>query len=656
MEQFKIKIFPENKEITDVSDENLLYTLISNGVNIYASCGGNGTCGKCKIKILSGKYLSEKTSYLTEEEIKQNIVLACKTKIESDVEIELLKTSQVSGMKILADETMENSISKYSETRFDNIEEIIKKNSWLYSPIVKLKNIKVSQPSLDNPISDLDRVLQTVSVKEKVVLNDLNLIRLLPKILRDNNWELNVVVENLNEQKHILDFVKDDVKTIYGIAVDLGTTTVVCSLIDLVNNKTLCSKTALNQQISFGDDIITRIIYSEKVDGLEMLNQKIIYTVNNLITEIISEIKILLKDVYVIIFSGNTTMTHFLYKVPAENIRREPYVPVITNFPVIKAKELDLIINPSGIVYTLPNVASYVGGDIVAGVVSCGIDDNNEISVLLDLGTNGEIVVGNKEFLVCAACSAGPAFEGVGIKCGMRATSGAIEDIKIFGDKIEFKIIDDIEPLGICGSGLIDIPAELLKNGVIDRSGKFVKEIEVGNKSQKLFQRIRENVDGEKEFVIVYKDETKNISHDIVITESDIMNILRSKGAIFHGLHTMLKYLELDFSDIKKIYISGGFGSYLDITKAKMLGLLPDIEDEKFVISGNTSLLGAKLFLLSEEARKKVNLVSKKMTYLDLSSQPFYMNEYSASLFMPHTDLNLFPNIGRIINTRDKEK
>jgi uncharacterized 2Fe-2S/4Fe-4S cluster protein (DUF4445 family) len=368
-----------------------------------------------------------------------------------------------------------------------------------------------------------------------------------------------------------------------------------------------------------------------------------------LISKLISDAKILLKDVYVIVFSGNTTMTHFLYNIPAANIRREPYVPVMTKFPIVKSEELNLMINPKGIVYTFPCVASYVGGDIVSGVISCGIDMKEEISALIDLGTNGEIVIGNKEFLVCAACSAGPAFEGVGIKCGMRAISGAIEDIKIFGDKIEFSVVDNVEPIGICGSGLIGIPAELLKNGLIDRAGKFVKMFDDKKFNKNLFQRVRENNDGEKEFVLVYKDENEKIPYDIVITENDILNIIRSKGAIFHGLHTMLKYLNLDFNDISKVYISGGFGSYLDINNAKVLGLLPDIENEKFVVSGNTSLLGAKLFLLCEEVRKKVSVVSEKMTYLDLSSQPFYMNEYSSSLFMPHTDLNLFPNISKII-------
>jgi uncharacterized 2Fe-2S/4Fe-4S cluster protein (DUF4445 family) len=647
MKTFRIKIFPEGNVIHHFSEDNLLHTLISNGINIYASCGGVGSCGKCKIKIVSGKYLLESTGLLTEEEKKQNIVLACRTKLFSDAEIEILPISKILNMKILSDEVGAN-ISKYSGTKFDNVAKIIKNFSWEYRPFIKLEKIKVPIPTLENPASDVDRLIQTIAKLDEtknVVLNDLSLVRVLPKILRENNSELNVVLAEYDDKKYILDFVDTSDKPLYGLAVDLGTTTVVVSLLDLCKNKVLCTKTSLNQQISFGDDIITRIIYSEKENGLEMLNQKIVYTINNLITETVSETKILLKDVYAIIFSGNTTMTHFLYSIPASNIRKEPYVPAITKYPLVKPKELNLMLNPKGIVYTFPNVASYIGGDIVSGVISCGIDTEDKISVLIDLGTNGEIVFGNKEFLVCAACSAGPAFEGVGIKCGMRATSGAIESIRIFDEKIEIDVIDNIEPVGICGSGLIDIPSELLKNGVIDRSGKFVKNI----RSKFLSSRIRENVDGEKEFVIVFKDEDKKIGNDIVITESDIMNILRSKGAIFHGLHTVLKYLNLSFGDISKIYISGGFGSCLDIIKAKILGLLPDIENEKFVVSGNTSLLGAKLFLLTDGFRKKVDFVLQKMTYLDLSSDTFYMNEYSSSLFMPHTDLNLFPNIGKII-------
>ncbi len=647
MKTFKIKIMPQEKEILYVNGENLLYTLVSNGINIYASCGGDGVCGKCKVKILKGKYLTPFSEHISEEERKQNITLACLTKIESDVEIEILENSKVDNIKILDNRKLNNTVSSCCDIEFSrDIDKIITTNLWSYEPVVKTVSVELKEPSLDNPISDIDRLLDVF--EKNVVLNDLDLIRYLPVKMREFYWKMYLVLAEQNQYFQIIDILKleESSKLIYGLAVDVGTTTVVVSLVSLNEKKVLLSKTSLNQQASFGDDVITRIINSQKPSGLKFLHQKIIFTINNIINSIISETKISVEQIYSIVFSGNTVMKHFLYNISPINIRREPYVPVITKMPVIKAKDLNLITNSRAVVYSIADVASYVGGDIVSGVVSCGIDTKDELCVLLDLGTNGEIVVGNKEFLVCASCSAGPAFEGTGIKCGMRATSGAIEDIEIVGDKIEYKTIGNMPAVGICGSGLIAILPELFQSGIIDRSGKFVKLDEKFQKS--LYNRIRINESEEKEFVIVEKKFSTN-QKDIVITESDIANILRSKGAIFHGLHSLLKNLNLEFKDISKIYICGGFGSFVNIKKAKVLGLLPDVEDEKFIVAGNTSLLGAQLFLLSKEVRDKVEQVAKKMAYIDLSSQPFYMNEYTSSLFMPHTDLNLFPNISRII-------
>ena len=633
----KLKILPYNKEIAAEKNKSLLQTLISAGVNIYASCGGRGTCGKCKIKILSGEYTTETSQFISEKEKQQGVVLACKTFPVSDIVVELF--SQLD----LIDEIQKHS---FLQNQFfkKNLKEEIEKN-FSISPLIKLCHLTLPKPSIDDNIADVDRIINYISQNERmnVLVDNLKLMFELPEMLRNNNWNVDTVINEKfcgNEENPIFNIscVSPKIDKLYAIAVDIGTTTVVVSLIDILNLEILGVYSMLNQQMVYGSDVITRIIHSENEGGLKELNQKIIYTINELIDLATKNANVQLKDIYAAVVSGNTTMIHFFLNLPAKYIRREPYIPVVNKICDIDATEVGLMMNPQGKVYCLPLVASYIGGDIVGGVVACGIDESEDLSVLLDLGTNGEIVVGNKDFLVSAACSCGPAFEGIGIACGMVATVGAIEDIEIKDNEVKYKVIGDTKPIGICGSGLIDIPAELYKAGIIDRAGKFIKD----NKNFK--DRIRENDNGELEFVIVEKKFTAN-NQDIVITESDIDNILRSKGAIFHGLFTLLKYLSLSLKDIKKIYVSGGFGSFIDIKKAQVLGLFPDIEQDKFIISGNTSLLGAILFLLSAQVRKRVYKVQQKMTYVDLSSLPIYMNEYTSTLFIPHTDLSLFPNI-----------
>jgi uncharacterized 2Fe-2S/4Fe-4S cluster protein (DUF4445 family) len=636
-EYVNIRILPYNKEILVEKDKNLLQTLISAGVNIYASCGGRETCGKCKIKILFGEYTTEQSQFISDEEKKQNIVLACKTFPKSDLSIELLNQLDV------IEEIQKHSFLQYEFFK-ENLKEEIEKN-FVVSPLIKLCQLDLPKPSIEDNTADVDRITNYISQKEKinVIFDNFKLASNLPDMLRKNAWDVDCLISEkfcVNEENPVynITYISPKIDKLYAIAVDIGTTTVVVALVDILNLKILGVYSTLNQQIVYGSDVITRIIHSEQNNGLKELNQKVVYTINELIYIATKNAEVQLKDVYTAVVSGNTTMTHFFLNLPAKYIRREPYIPVVNKILPIDASQVGLMINPQGKVYCLPLVASYVGGDIVGGVVACGIDESDDLCVLLDLGTNGEIVVGNKDFLVSSACSCGPAFEGIGITSGMVATFGAIEDIEIKDTEVKYKVIGDTKPVGICGSGLIDIPDELYKAGIIDRAGKFIKD-------NKIFKnRIRENDNGELEFVIVEKKFTAN-KQDIVITESDIENILRSKGAIFHGLYTLIKYLGLNLADIKKIYVSGGFGSFIDIKKAQVLGLFPDIEQEKFVISGNTSLLGAILFLLSSEARERIYKVQQKMTYVDLSSLPMYMNEYTSSLFIPHTDLSLFPNI-----------
>ncbi|MEJ2726571.1 MAG: ASKHA domain-containing protein [Deltaproteobacteria bacterium] len=341
------------------------------------------------------------------------------------------------------------------------------------------------------------------------------------------------------------------------------------------------------------------------------------------------------EDIIAIVAAGNTTMSHFLLALTPCTIRLEPYVPTADVYPQILAEDIGIHVHPRGILETIPSVASYVGGDIVAGVVACGISDRPEIQGLIDIGTNGEIAIGNNEWLVCCSASAGPSFEGGGTRCGMRATKGAIEKVEIQNGEVRYQTIGRAKPLGICGSGLIDSIYELVKNGIIGSDGKFDRD----RKDPRLtFQ------DDIPQYVIARAEET-GTGEPIVFTESDIGNLMKSKGSVFAAIKSLLGYIELSFDQLKTFYVAGGFGNYLNIPKAIAIGLLPDIPVDRIRFIGNSSLTGARLALISEEAFEKCINVSRSMTNIELSNYQPYMDEYIASLFLPHTDRKLFPSV-----------
>ena len=631
---YKLTILPEKIQTEISEDTNLLTAILKAGIFIRSTCGGHGTCGTCKVKIRKGDYLTKQTHWISEEEKKNGYVLACQTKIKSDLEIEIPRETRIEKIQAVGEE-----IFTFTEKIYKSPEEKV----YPLSPLAEKIFLKLPKPTLEDNIPDFERIKREITKNKKIdeLKIDLPILRSIPNFIRQVNWNLTASIVELNNETEIIQLEPGDKSNeVYGLALDIGTTTVVIYLVDLNSGSVLSAKATYNKQISFGDDIISRIIYAEE-KGLKKLNQAICDTINFLIDSIVNENKISNDKILAIQAAGNTTMIHLFLGIPPEFIRKEPYVPV-TNFPqTVKASELGININPRGIVSCIPGVASYIGGDITAGVLASGIDNSKDVSLLVDLGTNGEIVLGNREWLVSASCSAGPAFEGVGIKCGIRATDGAIQRIKIEDEKIEYSTISDKKPKGICGSGLIDIPAELLKKGIIDRAGKFI----LNKKNSELYgKRLRKNTDNEYEFVIVKKEET-DTGKDIVLTEPDISNIIRSKGAVFLGIHVLLQEMGLKFEDVKKIYISGGLGTYLDIEKAIFIGLLPDLPRERFNFIGNSSITGAKMCLLSKPARIKANEIAKKMTYIELSTNSKFMNEYTSVLFLPHTDIELFPSV-----------
>jgi uncharacterized 2Fe-2S/4Fe-4S cluster protein (DUF4445 family) len=390
-----------------------------------------------------------------------------------------------------------------------------------------------------------------------------------------------------------------------------------------------------NQQARYGEDVISRMVFACGRGSLEQLHHAVINNINALIKALVKEDGINTNDIACMVAAGNTVMSHFLLGLTPCSIRLEPYVPTAMVYPQILAGEIGIDINPDAIVEVMPSVSSYVGGDVVAGVLACGLADRPEISCLIDVGTNGEIVVGNNDWMVCCSASAGPAFEGGGMKYGMRATRGAIEKVIIENGQVTYETIAGAKPRGICGSGLIDTIYELRRNGIIGPDGKFDMTV----KDKRLFA----DAEG-PQYTLTFAEET-DTGKAITITETDIANLIKSKGAVFAAIKSLMDYIGLSFDQLQAIYLAGGFGSSLRIEKAIAIGLLPDIDQNRIQFIGNSSVTGARLSLLSGAVFEKSVQVSRKMTNIELSAYPPFMNEFIAALFLPHTDRKLFPNV-----------
>ncbi|MDP3143022.1 MAG: ASKHA domain-containing protein [Candidatus Omnitrophota bacterium] len=631
MEKFKVTFHPNNKTIEVEKGTTILSAAISAGVNLNSSCGGDGVCGRCKVILKSGQVLSEPTGRITPEERRKRYLLACLTTIQGNVEVEVPKESTLDLEVVNAKEIF---------TEAEEIESlpVLREDLFVHSPLSTKLYLELPQPSLDDKISDLERVYRGIRAKQNFASIDTSLanVQHLVQLSRSSEWKITVTLAKKNGGVELVLIEPGDTsKRNYGVAFDIGTTTISGQLIDLNTKQVLGTKATFNKQASFGSDVITRIIFAQKEDGLNKLHYVVIDSLNSMIQELIHEHNIDLNHVTCCYCAGNTTMIQLLLRINPTFIRREPYAPTANFLPIIRAVEAEIKINPHGLLACAPGVSSYVGGDITAGILACGMSESPKLSLLIDIGTNGEIVLGNKDWLISCAASAGPAFEGSGVVSGMRASKGAIQRVSI--DKnydVKFSTIGDAKPQGICGSGYIDALAELLKQGIMDKSGK-IKDI----KSDKI-----RNGEFGKEFVLSAKGHNA-FDGDVVITEMDIENLKRSKAAIYAATAVLVRHMSLKLEDIKKIFIAGGFGTYLDVEKAIYIGLLPDLPRQKINFIGNSSLVGARQILLSGDALKRVEEIAKKTTYFELSVEAQYMDEYMAALFFPHTDLERFPSV-----------
>ncbi len=631
-----VHFLPDKTTISVNEGDNLLNIAAAAGIYINAFCGGDGVCGKCKIIIEQGEIATDKAVHLKKEDRDQGYQLACKSRVISDLTVRVPDVSGGEGRTSSRKPKTTRAISPRSLTPLIG--------SWDVDPPVEKRCLQLPQPTLEDNIPDLQRLIRTIrkgchDCKEPSYDHPQLLIEL-PYTVREKNWQVTALLlrGKLAEEPDRIIAVEsgDTTKALYGLAVDIGTTTVCGALLDLNSGKIIAEASSYNEQIRYGEDVISRIVYSQRPGGLKALQERVVHTLNSVIETVCKKVIISPSDISYIMAAGNTIMSHLLLGLDPKFIRESPYTPTCSQFPLTRAAALGIAAHPSVRLFLYPSVASYVGGDITAGVHACQMHKSPELTLFIDIGTNGEIVVGNQDWMVCAACSAGPAFEGGGIKHGMRASSGAIENFHIHPETLEPMIItiDHAKPRGICGSGLISIVAELLEAGVIDQRGKFKRTLN--------HPRIREGNDSH-EYVLAWAKDA--IGDDIVITEIDLDNLMRAKGAMFAGYMTLLESVGMTFSDLDRVILAGNFGNFIDLERAISIGLLPDIPREKFYYLGNASLLGAQISLTDHKRFRERTTVSRLMTNMELSENPEFMNHYMASLFLPHTNMTLFPTV-----------
>jgi len=635
-----ITFTPSGETIEVPHGTSLLDAAILCELDVPAPCAGQGRCGRCRVRVASGEVERRSNAGMSTAEILEGWAVACQTYAGSgpiEVEVPERRKEKVRphGHAIAEPESLPIVCD------------------YLQNPAVKLFELEIEPPSLDDQTSDFDRLRRALSQQHGIeeIRAELPQLKRLGPALRHANWNVTVALEMRDWVYET--YLPPRLLRVYptafpqrsmGVAVDLGTTSVVAYLVDFVAGRVTDSASAYNKQIACGDDVISRIIYSKRKHGLERLQQLAVETINDLLEELQQRNGIEQREIHELAIAGNTTMTHLLLGLEPRSLREEPYIPTIASAPKLIANELGLNANPVARVHILPSVGAYVGGDITAGVISSGMYAADKLTLFIDIGTNGEMVLGNKDWLLSCACSAGPAFEGGGVRNGMRASQGAIEDVFIDDATLEpvFRTIDDAPAVGICGSGLIDLLGELFLTGIVDKSGHIDRNAPT--------ERVRV-LDGVPEYVVCRAGEG-GAEKDIALTESDISSLLRAKAAIYAGFEVLCASVGVDLADVEQIFIGGAFGQYLNVEKAIRIGLLPDQPVERFHFLGNTSALGAFATLLCISVRHEVADVASKMTYLELSADNTFMDEYTSALFLPHTDLTGFPTVRAALAAR----
>lgn len=598
---------PDNKKCEVGKDDSLLFAAEKAGVLIDGSCGGAGSCGKCKVRVLSGSVSEmsrEEEELLSEQEIKAGYRLACKTKAVDDLVLELPGIHKGSGRK--------KTMAALPE-------------GFIPDALIRKVHKKVKKPSMKDQRSDFDRIAATFEVENMEIEQSL-----LSKI----HWVLNEKrgdVTGVFSGKKLIALEAGNTENIcYGIAFDIGTTTVVGMLWDMASVKLSGVTARTNPQSIYGADVISRIQYcNEGENHLANMQRKIMDCCNDMIRELTESCQIGSDSIYDVTAVGNTTMSHLFLGVHPQSLARTPFAPVFCHSVNMLARELGLQVNRGANVCFLPNMAGHVGADISAVLLATDLQKKEGANIAIDIGTNGEILLEKDGKLYACSTAAGPAFEGAAITMGMRAADGAIEKVKIGKDSVEIKTIEDGKPIGICGSGLIDAVAELLKAGLVLPGGRMLTRQEAleSGKSEELANRLMEGEKGVA-FILAYNQE----GNDIILTQQDIREVQLAKGAIYAGMKTMMKMAGVEESNLKSIILAGAFGNFIDKKSALAIGLLPRISEEKIQSVGNAAGAGACMALLSKESRELVKVLAREITHVELSMNMDFQEEYITAM------------------------
>ncbi len=632
----RVTFKPYNLTFEVAAGTNLLRAALDTGVHINASCGGQGTCGKCRILWESGELECPPSTLLSSEEWNLGYRQACQCQVVSDLVVRIPPES-------LLDRRTITRRRAGLALRPSPVDLNYLKAQGLYEPAFQKKFLQLPPPSLSDNVCDLGRLENQLARQHGLdsLTLDYFLLPKLAEVMRKENFQVTATLDfaqRRSRKPRLVNLEPGDTSARhFALAVDIGTTTVWVQLLDLAKGEIVGLAADYNGQLSYGDDVITRIVYSQKPQGLATLQQAVVITINNLIKTLLKRHRLAVEEISHLTLAANTTMTHLFYSIDPKHIRLAPYTPTACHVPPVRARDLGLELPKHVFIYSVSSVSSYVGGDIVAGVLASGIYKEPKLTLYIDIGTNGEIVIGNQEWLACAACSAGPAFEGGGIRFGMRAAKGAIEEVSINPETYEPMLltIDMVQPKGICGSGLINLLAALMEAGIISPNGKFKEDLDT--------PRIRPSENG-REYVLVWASETEG-GEDLSLSEVDIDNLMRAKGAMFAGYLTLLESVGLRLQDIEQVILAGAFGSFINLENAIAIGLMPDLPRECFHFVGNGSLQGATLLAFSRDLLEEERRVADMMTNFELSETPGFMDQYIAALFLPHTKAEYFPTV-----------
>ena len=623
-------------EIECNAGDNLLELARRANVAIDAPCSGNGSCGKCRVKLVEGQLETLKSRHISDEEYNAGWRLSCNSKVLGDCTVFVpdIASAYQSRMKT-ADLSSPEEVAIFEKAQAQ-----LQESGIVFDNDFMALELQMAPPSEDDTMPDNERL--TWAIQEQLPDVEVEIpfavMVKLASTLRQHDFAVTVKGEHRGDRFCCMEICGPEDTDLVACAIDIGTTTVSMVLVDLKTGKILAKGSSGNGQIRYGADVINRIIEQSRSGGKKKLQDAIVKeTLVPIMANLCKTAGISAKSILRLSIGANTTMNHLLLGVDAQSVRMDPYIPSFFNWVGLLAGDLKLPANPLAPVVIAPNIGSYVGGDITAGTLAAGIWDRDEMSLFIDLGTNGEIVFGNRDFLMSCACSAGPAFEGGDISCGMRATDGAMEAVTIDRDTMEptMTIVGDPgqKCVGICGSGIIDVISELYRCGIINAKGLFVRD----------GQRVKRDAHGMGRYVLATAEESET-GREVSINEVDIDNFIRAKGAIYSAIDTMLQSVDMTPDCIDRVYVAGGIGSGINMKNAINIGMLPDVELEKYSYIGNSSLTGAYALAVSDQAIEKCAEVAANMTYLELSTYPGYMDSFVAACFIPHTDRTLFPN------------